>query len=221
MLNFQEYAQTAVNGLEADKGDDFTPVFMSSLLQAPLIEKLFATKPFDQMTLRNGKILRPGELRPEPICAIITANGRADSWKTVQAPGKMSAREKLFEKAGVSKEGIKANLFEVFGLEPKAGKEEGSLEDESLLFAAIRDGTSLTPEMKNDLVKVCEDALVKHPTIRCFLFECTELPPYADDVRKKCKLPVFDLITLANFFYDAQAPRPDYDVSSRTRSKTS
>ena len=92
---------------------------MSSLFQAPLIEKLFATKPFDQMTLRSGETLRPGVLRRKPICAITTANGLAASWllgmvlgqKTVRAPGELSARDEVYKKAGVSnsKEGKPRN----------------------------------------------------------------------------------------------------------------
>merc|ERR1740130_2541101 len=42
--------------------------------------------------------------------------------------------------------------------------------------------------------------MIQHPKIRCFLLECTELPPYADAIRASTGLPVFDAITGCNFF---------------------
>lgn len=42
--------------------------------------------------------------------------------------------------------------------------------------------------------------MVDHPDARAFLFECTELPPYADAVRHATGLPVFDSITGCDFF---------------------
>ena len=209
MLNFQQFVQTAVTpDLEVDEGEKFTPVFMSSLLQAPLIEKVFAVKPFSQMNLRgqdkqkitapaslqDGPPVKPGELKRAPICAIITANGTAPTWKGDDGRN----LGKILEKAGVSKEGIEAGIFKVFGME-LAGEGEGSL------CAAIKYGKPLSAAMGDDLIKVCQKAVDDNPTIRCFLFECTELPPYADSVRKNFSRPVFDLITLANFFHDANA----------------
>ena len=42
--------------------------------------------------------------------------------------------------------------------------------------------------------------LAAHPDIRAILLECTELPPYADALRHKTGLPVFDAITCCDFF---------------------
>ena len=50
------------------------------------------------------------------------------------------------------------------------------------------------------IVKKATEALKKFPKSRCFLLECTELPPYADSIRKETGLPVFDAITNADFF---------------------
>ena len=35
----------------------------------------------------------------------------------------------------------------------------------------------------------------EHPTLRAFLLECSEMPPYADAIRAATGLPVYDAIT--------------------------
>jgi len=50
------------------------------------------------------------------------------------------------------------------------------------------------------MVDLCFKTLKANPSIRAWLFECTELPPYSDAVRAATGLPVFDAITNCNFF---------------------
>jgi len=50
------------------------------------------------------------------------------------------------------------------------------------------------------MVELAKQTMIQHPKIRCFLLECTELPPYADAIRASTGLPVFDAITGCNFF---------------------
>lgn len=50
------------------------------------------------------------------------------------------------------------------------------------------------------VVKKAVDAIKQYPASRAILFECTELPPYADAVRHATGLPVYDAITNADFF---------------------
>ena len=44
------------------------------------------------------------------------------------------------------------------------------------------------------------EALKMYPESRAFVLECTELPPYADAIRFRTGLPVFDAISACNFF---------------------
>lgn len=46
-------------------------------------------------------------------------------------------------------------------------------------------------------------ALQKHPGIRAFVLECTDLPPYSEAIRRRSGLPVFDFITMVNFLHSA------------------
>lgn len=46
-------------------------------------------------------------------------------------------------------------------------------------------------------------ALEAHPSIRAFVLECTDLPPYSAAIRRRSGLPVFDFITLVNYLHSA------------------
>lgn len=58
------------------------------------------------------------------------------------------------------------------------------------------------------IVALCKKAIAEHSEIRAFLFECTELPPYADAVRFATGLPVWDAITACDFFISARKDNP-------------
>ena len=44
--------------------------------------------------------------------------------------------------------------------------------------------------------------LQKHPGIRAFVLECTDLPPYSEAICRS-GLPVLDFITMVNFLHSA------------------
>ena len=68
-------------------------------------------------------------------------------------------------------------------------------------FEAVALGEKVdTKKVEPGVVKKALMALEKYPESRAFLLECTELPPYADAIRFKTGLPVFDSITACNFF---------------------
>ena len=52
--------------------------------------------------------------------------------------------------------------------------------------------------------KKAKAVIAQYPALRCFLFECTELPPYSDAVRAATGLPVFDAITACDFFLSSR-----------------
>ena len=54
--------------------------------------------------------------------------------------------------------------------------------------------------MTPGIVAKARDVMTKHPNIRAILLECTELPAYADALRKETGLPVYDAITGCDFF---------------------
>ncbi|RXT06509.1 aspartate/glutamate racemase family protein [Ammoniphilus sp. CFH 90114] len=42
-----------------------------------------------------------------------------------------------------------------------------------------------------------------HPEIKAYVFECTNMPPYRESVKKATGLPVFDIVTLTKYVYES------------------
>jgi len=63
------------------------------------------------------------------------------------------------------------------------------------------------------IVSLAKDQVAKNPNIRAFLFECTELPQFADAVRGATGLPVFDSITGANMLMAGHHDNPRFGVN--------
>jgi Asp/Glu/hydantoin racemase len=61
-------------------------------------------------------------------------------------------------------------------------------------------------------VRVARRLLDQHPDVGAIVLECTNMPPYADDIRRETGLPVLDITSLVRLAHDALAaglaPRP-------------
>ena len=127
------------------------PVFTSSLLQVPFVQKIIG-------------------IRAE--VAVITAKAAA------LKPGHFAA-------AGITR----TDNVHVHGLEgcTQWGKIFSS-PDEEMDLEAVR----------QEILGVALKALDSHPGTRAFVLECTDLPPFAEEIRGVTGLPVFDFITLVN-----------------------
>ncbi|WP_448516695.1 aspartate/glutamate racemase family protein [Pseudothermotoga sp.] len=53
-------------------------------------------------------------------------------------------------------------------------------------------------EARNEVVEAAKRLVEKRPELGCIVLECTNLPPFAADVQRVTKLPVFDLTDLVN-----------------------
>lgn len=75
------------------------------------------------------------------------------------------------------------------------------LEDRPAFKAAVHDqcGELDFDAVEADVVAAACNLVAAHPEIGAFLFECTDLPPYAQAVQEATGLPVFDASTLINF----------------------
>lgn len=56
--------------------------------------------------------------------------------------------------------------------------------------------------VENSLVQVAKKMVLENPDIQMIVLECTEMPPYADAVRKITGLPVFDAVQLVELVYN-------------------
>jgi Asp/Glu/hydantoin racemase len=65
---------------------------------------------------------------------------------------------------------------------------------------------------REEHVRVARRLVDEHPDIGSIVLECTNMPPYADDIRRVTGLPVFDITSLVRMAHDAIAgsvgPRP-------------
>lgn len=84
--------------------------------------------------------------------------------------------------------------------------------EDGWLRGHIRDGKPYDhARIEEELVKSALDLLKKYPDIGAILLECTQMPPFADAIRKATKLPVYDVYTLGTWFYSAlTSQRPQH-----------
>lgn len=144
------------------------PVFMSSMVQCPMISVAFDK--YDKV-------------------AILTANS-----KTL-APQK----EVLLSGCGFD---VDDDRFIIIGCQDIPG------------FDAVAKGEKVDVEFVTPgMVKMFQEQLDKNPSIRAICLECTELPPYADALRKEFGMPVFDAITCADFFISARQDNPRFGLN--------
>lgn len=77
---------------------------------------------------------------------------------------------------------------------PRAGM------DEAGEFARVILGNQPEGDMARVGQEVVETAVrfaAAHPRLRALVLECTNMPPYAAEIARRCRLPVFDLVSLA------------------------
>jgi hypothetical protein len=56
-------------------------------------------------------------------------------------------------------------------------------------------------EIEREVLGTALQAIEEHPNIRAFVLECTDLPPFSNAIRRQTGLPVFDFITMVNYFH--------------------
>jgi len=127
---------------------------------------------------------------PAERVLILTAND-----ETLK-PGK----DKLLQDSGIKV--TDSSRFVILGLQNVDG------------FEAVANGEKVdTIKVQNALSKMIPEFIEKENSpnglgkIGMILMECTELPHFADSLRQLTKLPVFDCVTLVNYFYDATASK--------------
>ncbi|CAE7252269.1 ALMA5 [Symbiodinium natans] len=66
--------------------------------------------------------------------------------------------------------------------------------------------------MEAGLCKKAAEVLEQHPKVRAFLLESNELPRYADALRKATGRPIFDAMTLCDFYIDSHLDNPRFGI---------
>jgi Asp/Glu/hydantoin racemase len=58
---------------------------------------------------------------------------------------------------------------------------------------------------REEHIRVARRLMSEHPDIGAIVLECTNMPPYADDIRRETGVPVFDITSLVRMAHDALA----------------
>ena len=68
-------------------------------------------------------------------------------------------------------------------------------------FEAVALGLQVdVDKVMQGITTMAQNLIKKDPKIKAFLFECTELPPYSNQVRRMTGLPVYDALTTVETF---------------------
>ena len=54
-----------------------------------------------------------------------------------------------------------------------------------------------------ELMEAAREITTEHPELRALVLECSNMPPYIDDIRKAANIPVFDLVMLTEMIVSA------------------
>jgi hypothetical protein len=82
-------------------------------------------------------------------------------------------------------------------------------------FEAIAHGTEMNFEkVAPGIVNKAKQVLAEHPDVHAFLMECTQLPPFSDDVRAATGLPVYDAVTSCDFLMAGFVDNPRFGLNS-------
>ncbi|MFG0261114.1 MAG: aspartate/glutamate racemase family protein [Novipirellula sp. JB048] len=94
--------------------------------------------------------------------------------------------------------------FECVGVHDMQGIQVLGLEDNrqwNKIFSAPEEAIDIEA-FRSDLVQLA-CAASKQGSIGAFVLECTDLPPFAEEIRQATGLPVFDFISMANYVFHA------------------
>jgi hypothetical protein len=86
-------------------------------------------------------------------------------------------------------------------------------------FEAVAHGTEVDlQKVMPGIVSKAKQVIAEHPDVHAFLMECTQLPPFSDDVRAATGLPVYDAITSIDILMAGFVDNPRFGLNSWRKS---
>lgn len=105
--------------------------------------------------------------------------------------------------------GMTRHLFESCGTYDEDSCIIADLSGEPEFSAIITNRGSFDNELvKKETVDAALKLVNDNPDIGAILLECSDLPPYAADIQRAVKLPVYDFITMIKWIQHSTAQRP-------------
>lgn len=66
---------------------------------------------------------------------------------------------------------------------------------------ATYDASEMEKEMVGQAGKLVEQVGSKRNALGAIVLECTQMPPYAEAIQRRIKVPVYDVYTMGQWFY--------------------
>jgi Asp/Glu/hydantoin racemase len=114
------------------------------------------------------------------------------------------------KRAGVltfSSDSLTSEHFEAVGVRPDL-RVAGVRRNSQFFTVILNGGLEADPAVLRDDVLEAADRLVEGaPEIGAIVLECTNMAPYAADIRRRTGLPVFDIYNFITWFHASLAPR--------------
>lgn len=65
----------------------------------------------------------------------------------------------------------------------------------------VRGKPYIHEQLEEELLRMAESLLIENPDLGAYVLECTQMPPFAKSIQDRTGLPVYDGITMVNWFY--------------------
>lgn len=124
----------------------------------------------------------------------------------------IKATLKIPQKVGIicaDSTALTGGIWESCGVDPEscivAGMPKGGEFDRGILHDQ---GDFDSGQICRELVETVQVLLSEHPEVGALLLECSDLPPYAAELQRIVRLPVFDYITMIKFAHSAVCQKP-------------
>ncbi|AZU62870.1 aspartate/glutamate racemase family protein [Neobacillus mesonae] len=109
--------------------------------------------------------------------------------------------------------GLTESLFSSCGITDTSNLIISDLSQEPEFSAILENRGSFDNEkVRQEVVKAAITLVEDNSDIGAILLECSDMPPYAADVQKAVRLPVYDFITMIRWVHHATSQRPYYGV---------
>jgi len=105
---------------------------------------------------------------------------------------------------------LKGDFLKGVGIDENVKYAVGGLDETEEFYnvhVTCKKSTINPAKIEQEVLEAAKRLIAQYPDIRCFVFECSDIPPFARAVAKATGRPVFDFISLANFVARAVRPR--------------
>lgn len=84
----------------------------------------------------------------------------------------------------------------------------GDVPADSEFRRSLQEGRAADPSvLRAEVIAAAQDLVQRHPDIGALVVECTNMPAYSADLREHLGMPVYDIVSLVEWFHAGLQPR--------------